>query len=166
MILDGGDAWRGIESTVVDVASPRWRILRPGPIARARIEEVLGENLLIADTVAQGEICRSPGMGPRHYAPATPSELAADGAGRVAELMHNGLRVGWVRIGKAEGAATSGAIAIWLSNDPERYASGLYAALHSLDAMRLDRIVIDAPPDDESWTAVRDRLKRAVAREA
>ena len=45
--------------------------------------------------------------------------------------------------------------------DPAKYASQLYAALHTLDAAGVARIIVDMPPDEEAWLAVRDRLRRA-----
>ena len=46
--------------------------------------------------------------------------------------------------------------------DAARYASQLYAALHTLDDAGVDRIIVDMPPDGEEWLAVRDRLRRAA----
>ena len=47
--------------------------------------------------------------------------------------------------------------------DPEAFAARLYATLHALDQRGLDRIVVDPPPDDEAWRAVKDRLVRAAS---
>ena len=52
--------------------------------------------------------------------------------------------------------------AICLPENPVGYASALYAVLHDLDAMGLDRIVIALPPDTPQWLAIRDRLNRAA----
>ncbi len=48
--------------------------------------------------------------------------------------------------------------------DVEGYARDLYANLRALDAERADAILIEAPPDDAHWLAVRDRLARATHR--
>jgi L-threonylcarbamoyladenylate synthase len=37
----------------------------------------------------------------------------------------------------------------------------LYAALHTLDVAKVDRIVLTLPPASEEWLAVHDRLRRA-----
>src|SRR5438105_2936859 len=42
------------------------------------------------------------------------------------------------------------------------YARDLYANLRALDAANADAILIEAPPDDPSWLAIRDRLTRAT----
>src|SRR5690606_39846241 len=41
-ILDGGETTVGIESTVLDLSVDRPRILRPGAVSAAEIEEVIG----------------------------------------------------------------------------------------------------------------------------
>ena len=46
--------------------------------------------------------------------------------------------------------------------EPLAAGQGLYAALHHLDALGLDRIVVLMPPDRPEWTAIRDRLQKAT----
>jgi L-threonylcarbamoyladenylate synthase len=101
-------------------------------------------------------------MLPRHYAPRTPLECAADGPARVAELLSGGARVGWLTFTLPEEAAASGLVVRTMPQDPAGYAALLYAALHSLDEAGVDCIIVDRPPDREEWLAVRDRLRRAA----
>ncbi|MEZ0266795.1 MAG: Sua5 family C-terminal domain-containing protein, partial [Phycisphaerae bacterium] len=51
---------------------------------------------------------------------------------------------------------------ITLADDPATYARELYTALRTLDAMALDAIYVQMPPDAPEWAAVRDRLRRAT----
>ena len=53
----------------------------------------------------------------------------------------------------------------WLRmpKEPAAYAQKLYAALRELDSAGCERILVEAPPADDSWAAVRDRLRRAAA---
>ena len=53
---------------------------------------------------------------------------------------------------------------VWLHAPagPAAYAHDLYANLRALDAANADVIVIEAPPADDAWLAVRDRLARAT----
>jgi L-threonylcarbamoyladenylate synthase len=77
-------------------------------------------------------------------------------------LLRSGLRVGWLRRGATEPSLPE-ALSVMLPNDPILFAAQLYAALHQLDAAGLDRLVVELPPDDDAWAAVRDRLRRASA---
>jgi L-threonylcarbamoyladenylate synthase len=168
LILDAGPAAEGIESTVVDCTTSPPRILRPGPVAAAAIEAVLGGPVAVGPAAeSAGGPARSPGQLPRHYCPRTPLELPADPPARVAELVAAGQRVGWLVLADAEAArrlaASGDLVAVPMPADPAGYARSLYAILHALDERQLDRIVADPPPAGDAWQAVRDRLSRAAS---
>ena len=171
LILDAGPCERGIESTVVDCTTTPPRILRPGPLSRQQLEAALEASVDWREDLTAGdsgpEPARSPGHGRRHYSPRTPLELAGDPAGRVAELLAAGRRVGWLVLAADDRArALAGSrdlVAVPMPTEPAAYARQLYATLHALDQRQLDRIVADPPPADEAWGAVRDRLGRAAA---
>ena len=61
-------------------------------------------------------------------------------------------------------AASRDLVIVPMPADVEGFAARLYATLHALDQRQLDRIIVDRPPDDEVWRAVRDRLTRAAVR--
>ncbi|MCI0459198.1 MAG: threonylcarbamoyl-AMP synthase, partial [Gemmataceae bacterium] len=163
LLLDGGPTPGGIESTVLDLTTDPPRLLRPGLVAPAEIEAVIGPILRPGQTASEGTL-RSPGLLHRHYAPATPLECVTDGAARVEELLRAGLLVGWVMLGAERRQGGRGLEVVALPLDPAGYAAGLYEALHELDQAGLDRIVVTLPPQTEEWLAVHDRLRRASAR--
>jgi len=178
LILDGGPCGHGIESTVVDCTMTPPVILRPGPLERLRIEEIVGGPVTWPEADPAGGIprrggvpaagpSRSPGSQPRHYAPRTPLEIPAGPVARVAALLAEGQRVGWLtRAAGTEAiravAGSPGLVVVPMPAEPVAFARVLYATLHALDHRGLDRIVVDPPPGDESWRAVRDRLSRAA----
>lgn len=172
LILDAGPCGRGIESTVVDCTTDPPRILRPGPLARDRVAEVIGGPVewpagVPGDTPFAP--LRSPGLHSRHYAPRTPLELPPDPAARVAALLDSGTRVGWMTRAAAEPqvrrlAAARELVIVPMPDAPDDYARLLYATLHALDQRELGLIVVDPVPESESWRAVRDRLARAATR--
>jgi L-threonylcarbamoyladenylate synthase len=152
LVLDGGATEVGIESTVVDLSGVEPRLLRPGMVTVPEIEAVLGQPLATAEAVA-GEVARSsPGQLDRHYAPralVTLFDRDAPPAPRDAGAIvftpgRSGVRQ-----------------EIRLPAEPAGYARGLYAALHTLDAAGVSQILIEAPPADAAWDAIRDRLRRA-----
>jgi len=157
LILDGGSASRGIESTVVDLTTSPPRLLRLGPIEAARLRPVLPDLVVAAGVVEAGEARAAPGLDRRHYAPATETRCFA-GPRRF------GRREGVLLCGGALAATagTEGARVIVLPREPETYAQGLYAALHALDAAELTCLWIEMVPGDEAWDAVRDRIRRAA----
>lgn len=160
LILEGGPCPGGLESTVVDLTTSPPRLLRPGLVTPAQIEEVVGPLLRSRPVTDETAPLPSPGMTARHYAPRAVLECVADdGSDRVAELRRQGVRVGWLALSSAAGQDV-----VVMPRTPTDYAARLYAALHELDAAGVERIVAALPPDDEEWLAVRDRLRRASTR--
>lgn len=71
-IVDGGDCEFGIESTVVTLATPVPRLLRPGAITHSQLEEVLGKveiDKAVLNPLEKGAVAASPGMKYKHYSP-------------------------------------------------------------------------------------------------
>ncbi|MGA2715884.1 MAG: L-threonylcarbamoyladenylate synthase [Bryobacteraceae bacterium] len=133
MILDGGPCTVGIESTVISLAGPVPRIVRPGMIARTQIEQVIGP-------VETGAGAESPGQHPRHYSPHTPIVLGDS------PVSGRGVRLDFSS----------------MPRDAAGYAERLYRVLHDLDRQGLDWISIELPPDTPEWAGIRDRLTRAA----
>lgn len=167
MILDGGPALVGIESTVLDVSGARPLLLRPGTIGRGAIERVVGRiDVLARDPDAAGPR-PSPGLMERHYAPRARVVLfdtASPGAAIILlrEARAHGARTGallWTAGSAAVRAASD--VLVELPADPAGYAQGLYAALHELDDRGCAVIAVESLPPDDGWDGVRDRLRRA-----
>ncbi len=143
LIVDGGPATVGVESTIVDLTSSVPAVLRAGAIGPSALGDALGT----AVVTRSGGPVRAPGMLRSHYAPrarvvlAGPSERES-----VADaLAERGARVGMLT----------------LPDDPAAAARSLYATLRALDADGYDAIVATLPPDTEENAPTRDRLTRA-----
>jgi L-threonylcarbamoyladenylate synthase len=166
LILDAGPTTVGIESTVVDVTVDPPVVLRPGMITLDDLARTVGMVLDVPRGAAAGEEARrSPGMLDRHYAPRASLLLASRERALplIEEQEQAGRRVGVLLIDLALPSSASRRV-ILLADDPVRYATALYAALHQLDDDGVDLIVVERPPDGPEWHAVRDRLERAAHR--
>jgi L-threonylcarbamoyladenylate synthase len=165
LLLDGGATAGGIESTVLDLTVQPPRLLRPGLVSLAELEEIIGPVTRPSVEVRfdDSQPLPSPGLMLRHYAPRTPLEcVESSGAERVASLLAEGRRVGWLTF--EESLSPSSALLLRIMpSDPASYAAQLYAVLHELDVAGLDRIVVALPPKSDDWLAVRDRLGRAAS---
>lgn len=143
LILDGGPCPVGVESTVLDMTCDPPRILRPGGVSRGEIEAAVGGPL--GERPPAGEH-RSPGMYPRHYAPASKLVLVDAVPDDAPGLVLDGPRT---------------PLHIKMPADPVAYAATLYDALHRLDQMGRDAIYVQRPPALPEWEAVLDRLSKA-----
>jgi L-threonylcarbamoyladenylate synthase len=160
LILDGGATEAGLESTILDLSGDCPRILRPGPIAPAEIAAIVGTVELWEGAIKAGEIQAAPGMAERHYAPRARLELVAPGSGLIAASGH----VAYVAFGALPGLPKH-VRGILLPLDADAVGTQLYALLHELDDAGFERVVMEWPPEGEAWMAVRDRLRRASAKE-
>ncbi len=142
--VDGGPCAVGLESTVVACIGPQPQLLRPGGLDRAAIEAVLGAPLAEAETDAR----RSPGRLARHYAPASPLRLEADGA-----------RDGEIFLGFGPGPE---AWNLSPSRDLREAAANLFALLRAADRTHPAGIAVAPIPHEGLGEAINDRLKRAA----
>jgi L-threonylcarbamoyladenylate synthase len=158
MVLDGGACTVGIESTIIDLSAGTPRLLRPGGIARAELEALLHAAV---DLAGEGTP-RASGTLAAHYAPTVRMLLVEadelEGAVR-RHAADNRLAV-LARRAPLPGSA----VPLWrrAADDARSYAHDLYATLHELDGWGCTLLIVEAPPADPEWEAVRDRLQRAA----
>lgn len=176
LVLDGGPAGLGVESTVLDLSGARPVILRPGGVTPEQLAAVLGEVEL--DPSVNGgagvEKPRSPGMKYIHYAPRAPLVLVEgrDGDLVVQRLLEEGRRLAGHgrRVGVL--ACSENApryrergytvIAYGRRCDPAAAAAALYESLRRFDRLGVDVILAEGVPDAGMGLAVMNRLRRAA----
>ncbi|HEU4800546.1 MAG TPA: L-threonylcarbamoyladenylate synthase [Gemmatimonadales bacterium] len=157
LVLDGGPTAVGIESTVLDLSGDTPRLLRPGMVSQAELESAIGA-IAGPPVVAPGAARLSPGMTERHYAPRAKVVLT-DAASWPAHLaLHKGQLSGALILGDPTWDV---AHPMRMPIDPVAYAARLYAALHALDDLGCQVVLVETPPADVDWAGVRDRLVRA-----
>jgi L-threonylcarbamoyladenylate synthase len=152
VILDAGPTALGIESTIVAATEETVVLLRPGGIARADIEKVLGARLGDVDA---GSVPQAPGMLATHYAPAAALRLNARDVKDGEALLAFGPKL-------PPGAEQAKAV-INLSEkgDLIEAAARLFGALRSLDKAT-DRIAVMPIPEEGLGEAINDRLRRGA----
>jgi L-threonylcarbamoyladenylate synthase len=158
LILDGGPAKVGIESTIVDCTGETPRILRPGGITAVAIEQILGEPLATSTEDAP----RVSGSLPAHYAPRAALRIAK--RLEILEMLghHKGRRVAVLalEVSVPRLAQSLQRVVPVIAADFQRE---LYGALREFDAAGADVIIVEAPPRSKAWIAIWDRLERAAA---
>jgi L-threonylcarbamoyladenylate synthase len=145
LILDGGPAQVGLESTIIDCTGDAPKILRPGAITQAMIEEATG---LKVSEINDSQI-RVSGSLEKHYAPNAQILLdvqASEGQGFIAPK---------------DVATPTGVIRLASPANTDEYARTLYSALRDGDAQGLKTIAVIQPSGDGLAIAIRDRLMRA-----
>ncbi len=146
-ILDGGPCQVGVESTIIDCTGDVPRILRPGAVTVAMIEESTG--LVVAGPVDEEQI-RVSGSLDSHYAPVATvvlDESPIAGQGFIA---------------MADVATPDGVARLAAPKSDEEFARVLYSALRAADEQGLKTVVVAQPLGNGIAIAIRDRLKRAA----
>jgi L-threonylcarbamoyladenylate synthase len=142
-VIDAGPTMRGIESTIIACVDGQVRQLRPGPIAREAVADLLGITVGGA-----GAGIEAPGQLASHYAPSKPVRLNATER-QVDEWL--------IGFGSVAGDATLSA-----GGDLVEAAARLFDALHVADVAARARIAVAPVPDHGLGAAINDRLRRAA----
>ncbi|WP_439534331.1 L-threonylcarbamoyladenylate synthase [Polymorphobacter sp.] len=142
LVVDGGPCTAGLESTIVATGTTP-RLLRPGALAAAAIEAIIGPLAGAPSAIV------APGMMESHYAPRQPLRLNAITPAPDEYMIGFGPVPGDTSLSPAGNLAEA--------------AAALYAALHLAEASDRPRIAIAPVPNEGLGRAINDRLRRASA---
>jgi L-threonylcarbamoyladenylate synthase len=162
LILAGGKAAVGLESTVVDMTGDVPVLLRPGAVTLEDLQMHLGS--VNVELEAVGENPKSPGQLLKHYAPRTPLRLkAVDVKPGEALLAFGSIRfMGIAGGGAARDLPAEARPNLSETGDLGEAAANLFAMLHRLDAGGFCGIAVMDIPETGMGLAVNDRLRRAA----
>lgn len=154
-VIDGGPCRVGVESTIVACLDGEVRLLRPGGIARAALEEVLGRPVADGTESAGDTTPRlAPGLLASHYAPRARVRLNATRP-EPGEA--------YLGFGPLPANLSVPALTLSESGDLMEAAANLFDHLHALDAQGVAAIAVAPVPDRDLGEAINDRLRRAAA---
>jgi L-threonylcarbamoyladenylate synthase len=144
MILDGGAAELGIESTIVGFSGGEIRLLRPGPVDFAEIAALsrLAEGRAKAGVEAPGQL-------ESHYAPSKPLRLDVKKADADEWLIGFG--------------PVAGHDSLSAAGDLREAGARLFGALHRAELQAQPKIAVAPIPHEGIGAAINDRLRRAAA---
>lgn len=188
MIIDGGDAGIGLESTIVDLSGDVPMLLRPGYITVEQLRDVLGK-VEVDKTILDGD-CKdrpkAPGMKYRHYAPkgdltiveavktdnTTDENLSfADSQERVVERIRQltvkasaeGKKVGVIATDETEHLYSADSVkSIGSRGDEAMIAHRLYTILREFDDENIEVIYSESFDRGGMGQAIMNRLLKAA----
>lgn len=161
LIIDGGETFFGVESTIIDVTKTPPVLLRPGPFTVEELKKIFGDIYIppVARGISEAETALAPGMKYRHYAPNTPLLIVHfDLNTAVERLKSRGLRVAVLCIGEKCG---NGDVVFRLGADLYEAAKNLYKTLRDLDKANVDIGVVPAVEERGIGLALMNRLRKA-----
>ncbi len=146
LVLDGGPATVGVESTIIDCTADAPRILRPGAITSEMVEAVTGLTLVNRD-----DVIRVSGALEKHYSPA--AKVLLDQVPQPGD--------GFIALKDIE--TPDGVTRLAAPSSIEEFGRLLYSSLRAADSARIARVVVIQPEGDGLALAIRDRLGRSAA---
>ena len=173
MILDGGAAEVGLESTVISLKGDQILLLRPGFVTVEDLKEIT-EKVVVSEAVLSSlkndQKPESPGMKYRHYAPKSPVTMVKGGEEDVLTFFKNKLSRGdgvlcfeedieaLLPFAKDEKLVSFGS-----KNDLISQACSLFDALRKFDSINAEHIYCRATSQNDLGLAISNRLLRACA---
>ncbi len=156
LVLDGGPASFGIESTVVSITEDgRVRVHRHGSVSVEELAACVGE---VVEKKQDGGGCESPGELPYHYAPHTPLRVI----GGPAEIKVE--NSAFLAFRKPEGGIARHVRVLSEKGDMREAAAGFFSSLIELDATASEIIYAEAIPETGLGRAMMERLRKAAAK--
>ena len=177
LVLDGGPAGLGVESTVLDISGAHPVILRPGGTIKQDLESVLGEVQVASEVdsgAAAGYHPRAPGMKYTHYAPRAPlilfeghdpGKVAAGVRSEAIRLVADGRKVGiltYLETSSLYDGQGCSVVVTGRRSDPATVAASLYAALRRFDLLGVEVILAEGITSDGLGMVVENRLRQAA----
>ena len=161
MVLDGGACQKGLESTILgwdDQGQPI--IYRKGVITAEAIEKVLHK----LPQNHKAKTLEAPGMLSLHNAPNTKTIVSAQIKQVLTE--HAKKTIGLISFQQHYSTKLKGIseeITLSISGSLEEVAQKLNAAMHTMDLLGLDIIIIEKVPETGVGKAINDRLTRSMS---
>jgi len=149
LILDGGQSFVGVESTIIDCTNATPMILRPGAITATMINNLLGIQIEIFSKNNSDQI-RAPGLLESHYSPKAKVYLSGTPSSGD----------GFIALSKIP--TPDGVIRLISPATNEEYARTLYQGLRLADSKKISKVFVIKPAGNDIAVAVCDRLQKAA----
>lgn len=173
MIIDGGDADIGLESTIVDLTEDVPTILRPGYINEEMLAAAVGRVEMDKGLISDNADIRpkAPGMKYRHYAPKAQLFIVEGEMHRVrekineltAQHLQSGERVGVIGTDESASYYRGGVVkSIGSRRDETSIARHLYGILREFDEMDVTVIYSESFDTPQMGQAIMNRLIKAA----
>lgn len=174
MIIDGGAADWGLESTILDVSEDKPVLLRPGAVTQEMIEKIVGPidvDPAVYSKPSKDIVPKAPGMKYKHYSPSA-KVILVSGPGdnvirtineKVREDEAKGLKVGIMATVQTENSYESGNVLVVGDRDkPETIGANLFKILRKFDFIGADVVYSEVFDEDGEGAAIMNRLNKAA----
>ncbi len=169
LIIDGGECDEGVESTVITLATPVPKLLRPGNITLKQLKSVLGQvevDEAVLNPLKEGERVSSPGMKYKHYSPDASVVVVKGSYEAFCSFVNSNCDENtYAMVFKGEGTGLDvNVIEYGEKEDYRGLSHSLFESLRNLDDKKASRCFVRCPDSsNDDNLAVLNRLLRAAA---
>jgi L-threonylcarbamoyladenylate synthase len=157
--LDGGPCTSGVESTIVGFEGDDVVLFRHGAISIESLEAQAGR---ILNRTALSEKAMLPGQHKKHYAPTCELIVTYEPLFMLSAVKHKRVGILWYKSVQIESIHVEVNQVLAPSGDLAEAAQNLFSALHTLDKLGLDLIIVERLPAHGLGNTINDRLDRAA----
>lgn len=171
LVIDGGAATIGVESTIINLMGDRPVVLRPGGVPLEALREIIPDLDFSPRYVDMDDVAPSPGTLIKHYSPEADVLVFQGETAAVYQAMHDtlmqylqeGVRVGVLaRDDEISLFSRPDVVLHELGHDEATVAANLFDGIRALDEARVSVILVRAPKRTGLGLAIWDRLVRAA----
>lgn len=174
MIVDGGAAEWGLESTIVDVTGEVPIILRPGAITKEMMEAVVDKVLIdpaILSKPSDDLRPKAPGMKYTHYSPVAKVTLVKGAVDAVIRKVNQLCAIDSAHGKKTGVMATEETrefyqadvvLSLGKREKPEEIGANLFKVLRKFDFLGVDTVYSEVFPEEGEGLAIMNRLNKAA----
>lgn len=174
MIVDGGAAEWGLESTIVDVSGEVPMILRPGAVTKEMMEEIVGEVAIDPAILAKPAADlkpKAPGMKYTHYSPKADVILVKGETDAVVEEINHlaaadaaqGYKTGVMATEETKDRYRADIVLSLGSREkPEEIGANLFKILRKFDFLGAEKVYSEVFSEEGEGMAIMNRLNKAA----
>ncbi|BBG24081.1 L-threonylcarbamoyladenylate synthase [Sulfuracidifex tepidarius] len=167
MIVDGGETFFGVESTIINMTVSPPALLRPGPFTLEELEKLLGEIYVPPQLKGIGEFDKAlaPGMKYKHYAPSKKMVMVEDNSIFLdaVKMISSKRKIAVLCSKEVEVKVPPQIPRIVLGSEENLYeiARNLFSAFRKLDTLDVEMGVIQSFPEKGIGMAIMNRARKA-----
>lgn len=171
MIIDGGSAEVGLESTILDLSGDIPTILRPGGVTIEQIREIMPNVVVNISDFSEETTPKCPGQKYKHYSPVAEMILYEGEVSHISKainikaeaLILEGLKVGIMATEETKEEYPEGyVIVVGSRNKKETIASNLFTAMRFFDEAKVNIILAEGIELDNIGSAIMNRMVKAA----
>lgn len=170
MIIDGGDAQIGIESTVIDLSEDIPTILRPGFFTYEYLKNILPNIRLDDALIDEKSIPKSPGQKYKHYAPEAKVEVYVGNKAcekmleKANQYENQDLKVGILTFDESiEKFKDYYTLSLGNKDDLSTMSHVLFTYLRKMDSKEIDIIIAEGVEDNNLGKSIMNRMKKSAS---